>query len=106
MQKCPKVLIASQDDMTATATITAVRTGLIIKLGSKKMFAASSAMSAFTKDADIVYEIRFLHSGRNLRIMKPFYAVFFGRLRRPLHHGDTEARRKTYVVNCISKFKM
>ena len=65
VQKCPEIAVSFQYDMsapTAIATIGSAHGGMFIP---HKMPASRTAMAAAAKNANLVYEITFLHRGKD-----------------------------------------
>ena len=59
MQQGPQLLIATQDDMSAPASISSVGACQSIIFGMHKMPDTRPTMTAFAKYPDLIYKVRF-----------------------------------------------
>jgi hypothetical protein len=66
IEKCPKVLIPSNNYMTASATITTIRTSLGNVLLSMQVYRTLTSASGRDIKLNIVYKITFSHDNQSL----------------------------------------
>jgi hypothetical protein len=60
MQKCPKITIAFQNNVTAASAISTIRSSISCKLVPAEMLDTRAAVTASAKDPDLVYKITFI----------------------------------------------
>ena len=57
VQQGPEIFISPQNNMTASAAVTSIRSRERIELGTHKMFAASTAVATFAINPYLIYKI-------------------------------------------------
>ena len=62
MKERPEIFVATKYNVSSATAIAAIRTGLRVELGTRKMLAARAAVPGFAEYPYLVYEVCFFHA--------------------------------------------